>query len=72
MILPKTLELGSMEKSGSKTAIGLAEDKDGHIVGILTALLMAAATGAWILQSLVCLEQINLYLLEQGACLQAS
>ena len=45
MISPKTLELGiDGEEWFQKTAIGLAEDRDGHIVGVLIALLMAVAT----------------------------
>ena len=46
MISPRTLDLGiEGEAWFQKTAIALAEDKDGHIVGVLIALLMAAATG---------------------------
>ena len=46
MISPRSLELGfEGEAWFQQTAISLAEDKDGHIVGVLIALLMAAATG---------------------------
>ena len=46
MISPKTLALGiAGEEWFQRTAIGLAEDRDGQIVGVLIALLLAAATG---------------------------
>ena len=56
-ISPRTLELGiDGEEWFRRTAIGLAEDRDGHIVGVLIALLMAAATGRMLR---ACLEQAN-------------
>ena len=60
MISPKTLALGiDGEEWFQRTAIGLVEDKDGHIVGVLIALLMAAATGRIDLTVAGYLEQAN-------------
>ena len=46
MIFPERLAFGiEGEEWFQRTAISLAEDKDGHIVGVLIALILAAATG---------------------------